>query len=231
MSAYKHIFFDLDHTLWDFYKNSEETLLELFGKYNLSAFGVFSPAELVQAYTVINDQMWKDYNLGLIGKDAIRNERFPRTFVSLGLAEQYHPAGFNEDYLRICPGKGHLIPHAVNVLSYLREKYTLHIITNGFSETQVVKLSTSGISDYFANVINSESCGHLKPDIRIFNHAIQLTGSCCEDCIMIGDDLYADVLGAREAGVDQVFFNRHKIAHNEKITFEIDCLSELMTLL
>lgn len=230
MSVYKHIFFDLDHTLWDFYRNSEETLLELYEFYDLGRLSLFSGEDLVKTYMGVNNEMWKNYNLGIIGKEDIRNKRFSLTFDILGMPAENRPEGFNEEYLRICPSKGHLIPYAQDVLTYLQPKYSLHVITNGFSETQIVKMNTSGLSAYFSNVI-SESCGYLKPHPHIFNHAIQIAGAGCHDCIMIGDDLFADVLGAREAGIDQVFFNRYNIIHEEKVTYEISCLSKLLTIL
>jgi putative hydrolase of the HAD superfamily len=113
----------------------------------------------------------------------------------------------------------------------LKAKYTLHILTNGFLETQHIKMSSSGIEIYFQEIVNSESCGFLKPDKKIFDYTLQKINAHCKDCLMVGDDLDADVIGARNAGIDHIYFNPKKEKHNESVTHEISCLSELLTIL
>lgn len=228
MKKYKHLYFDLDHTLWDFEKNCAETLSELFLHFNLSRYGIEVNA-FIEAYQKVNYQMWHEYNRGRLQKNRIRSERFGNTFELLGLNRNEVPAGMNEEFLKRCPSKGNVIPFAHETLTYLSEKnYTLHIITNGFKETQHIKISSSNLDSYFDKVINSEICGFSKPDRKIFDYAIALSEADCKECIMIGDDLYTDIQGAKNAGMDAIYYNPKKNPHNETVTFEISCLSELM---
>jgi putative hydrolase of the HAD superfamily len=230
MKKYKHIYFDLDHTLWDFEKNCSETLNELFIQYNFAAFGI-EATNFIEAYQKVNYKMWDEYNRGRITKSQIRSERFGNTFEELGLDRKSVPQDLNESFLKICPGKGNVIPYTHEVLNYLTDKkYILHIITNGFKETQHIKISTSKLEAYFDKVINSELCGFSKPDKKIFDYARNLSNADCEECIMIGDDLFTDIGGAQNAGIDSVFFNPKQIKHEGNPTFEISCLSELKKL-
>ncbi|MFN3405255.1 MAG: YjjG family noncanonical pyrimidine nucleotidase [Cytophagaceae bacterium] len=232
MKNYKHIFFDLDHTLWDFEKNCTETLQELYDLHRMSEFQSFSVQDFIKEYLFVNDSMWKDFNAGLLTKKDIRDLRFKYTFERLGVEEKHIPMTINEEFLRLCPAKGHLLPYAHDVLSYLHKKYILHILTNGFTETQHIKISTSNLRIYFNEIIHSEHVGYPKPDKRIFEFAInKAKAGSCEDCIMIGDDLEADILGARNAGMDHIFLNRKNLKHSEEVMFEIKCLSELYKIL
>ena len=230
MTAYKHIFFDLDHTLWDFNVNCFLTLEELYESYQLHHLG-FPLDAFQKTYLKINNQMWDGFHKGTVTKEDIREKRFEYTFNDLGYQKKDVPGTMENDFLRICPAKGRLFPYTYEVLDYLKEKYTLHIITNGFKETQHIKLSTSGLSKYFKEVIESDVCGFKKPDKRIFDHALELGHAKKEESLMIGDDFEADVLGARNAGIDQVFVNRNNFSHKEMITYEIDCLSKLKEIL
>jgi putative hydrolase of the HAD superfamily len=226
MNSYKHIFFDLDHTLWDFEKNCAETLRDLFQIHQLSRFPI-SIEKLTETYMLVNNRMWYEYNRGRMTKEEIRDTRFEITFEEMGLKRSNVPASMNQDFLNLCPTKGILLPYAHEVLSYLQDNYCLHIITNGFRETQHVKISTSKLDKYFGEIINSEVCGHLKPNREIFDFAVSKASANHEHCIMIGDDLYTDVQGAKNAGLDQIYFNPKQLPHAEEITYEIKCLSEL----
>jgi putative hydrolase of the HAD superfamily len=231
MSSYKHIFFDLDHTLWDFNTNCRLTLDELYEKYDFSKLG-FSKDGFYRVYKNINDRMWLDYNNGSISKEDIRTKRFEYTFAELGHKKSIIPVNLEEEFLSVCPAKAQVFPFTHESLEYLAGKgYILHIITNGFKETQYIKLSTSNLLKYFTHVVESDICGYMKPDKRIFDYALTLSKSMAKESIMIGDDLNADIVGARNAGIDQVFINRHQFQHNEIITHEIDCLSKLKEIL
>lgn len=231
MAVYKHIIFDLDSTLWDFEVNCAETLKELFDAYGLGKYKSFTEEDFITTYKRINENMWKEYHSGIIDKLTIRSRRFEKTFEQLGIDGSGIQAAINEDFLKRCPAKGGLLPFAREVLQYLQPKYSLHILTNGFKESQHIKIGSAGIGSFFKEVINSESCGFLKPDKKIFEHAISKIDSCKEECIMIGDDLEADVLGARNAGIDHIFLNRQGKKHDVKPTHEIKCLSELFSIL
>ena len=227
MKKYKHIYFDLDHTLWDFEKNCKETLNELFIDFNLSNLGI-QVTDFIEAYQNINQEMWYLYNRGKLNKSQIRSERFGNTFERMGLKRNDVPSELNDEFLKLCPAKGNVIPFAHDVLAYLSGKnYSLHIITNGFKETQHIKITSSNLNVYFDKIINSEICGVSKPDRKIFDYAMELNGTTCEECIMVGDDLYTDIQGANNAGMDSVYYNPKQQSHNKEMTFEISCLSEL----
>lgn len=231
MKKYKHIFFDLDHTLWDFDKNSTETLLELYTKYSLSTLGVKSFHEFHSAYKERNEMMWDEYRLGKIDKETLRDKRFTFTFWDLGLDPETAPSGLSEDYIKLSPSRKHLFPHTHEILSYLKEKYVLHIITNGFQEAQHIKMESSDLNKYFKEIIISEHTGFKKPDIRIFEFSEKLANANSEECMMIGDGLEVDVLGAMNAGWDAVFFNPGKTPHKEILNYEINSLDELKNIL
>lgn len=230
MIRYKHIFFDLDHTLWDFDKNCAETLDELYHLYELGKYGV-QVDRLIDEYQKVNHAIWQEYNLGNITKEVIRNKRFEITFSNLGLSSANIPPEIDNEFLKRCPARGNLFPHALDVLTYLQKKYDLHIITNGFEESQKIKIRTSGLEPFFNHVINSEVCGFSKPDRQIFEYALQKVNAECHECIMIGDDLEADIKGAQQMEMDHVLFNPHKRLHTTQVMHEINCLSELYTLL
>ena len=135
---YRNIFFDLDHTIWDFDKNAEETLYELYNIYDLSAIGMPSAAIFIETYTRNNHRLWAEYHTGKITKDELRDTRFKRTFVELGILPELMPLNFEDDYVKLCPTKRHLFPRAHETLSYLKNKYTLHLISNGFKESSLI---------------------------------------------------------------------------------------------
>jgi len=175
--SYKHIFFDLDHTIWDFDKNAEETLHELYGIYALKDLGLHSADLFIETYTRNNHQLWAEYHVGKITKAALREARFKKTFLDLGLQPEIIPVGFEDDYVQLCPTKTNLFPDAHETLQYLQSKYTLHLISNGFRESQDVKISGTNIGGYFQHVIISEEIGINKPDKAIFEHALGLAGT------------------------------------------------------
>ena len=232
MKKYAHIFFDLDNTLWDFDKNSSETLMELYEKYKLSDLGIKTPEHFILKYQERNAMMWEQYRLGKIDKDTLRNKRFEFTFWDMGIeAVEQISAQLSNDYVSAAPKRNHLFPDAVEVLDYLHKKYVLHIITNGFHEAQFVKLDGTGIRKFFRNIIISEHVGFKKPDVNIFYYALDSAKAKVGECIMIGDGLEVDVLGAQKAGWDAVYFNPKKTEHKEVITHEIDSLSQLKNFL
>lgn len=232
MKTYQHLFFDLDNTLWDFDKNSSETLNELYIKYDLGKLGIKTPDHFIVKYRERNEMMWEQYRLGKIDKETLRNKRFEFTFWDMGIeAVEQIAAQMSDDYVNAAPKRNHLFPEAVEVLEYLYKKYVLHIITNGFHEAQFVKLDSTGIRKFFENIIISEHVGYKKPDVNIFNYAVKSAKTNPEACIMIGDGLEVDVLGAQKAGWDAVYFNPKRIPHTEVITHEIQELGELMGIL
>jgi putative hydrolase of the HAD superfamily len=231
MKSYRHIFFDLDHTLWDFEKNANETLHTLFERHNFARFGTFTVNEFVKVYSDINHALWRLYQSNKISQQQLRDVRFVRALTKLGVSEAEVPANISAEFTDILPLKSAVFPFTHEVLDYLKPKYQLHLITNGFSDIQGVKLAASNLTPYFEEVITSEHSGFLKPDPRMFAHALERTGATAAESLMVGDNLECDVLGAYNAGIDQVYFNPAKRRHFVEITHEISCLSELKTIL
>jgi len=229
--TYQHLFFDLDHTLWDFEKNAEETILALYDQFELAKFGKFSSTEFYKKYSYINHYMWRQYHKGKITQQQLRSNRFEHTLLKLGLTPEQIPAGLPEAFITLCPTKTAVFPYTYEVLHYLQKKYTLHIITNGFKEVQAVKMTSSNLHGYFTEVITSECINCSKPDRKIFEHALSRANVKAAESLMIGDSLEADILGAKNAGIDQIYFNPAKKRHRQKVTYEISCLSELMRVL
>ncbi len=228
---YEHIFFDLDHTLWDLEANSRETFAELFEKYNLKEKGIVSFEDFLNKYLHINNRMWDEYRKGLIDKDTLRYSRFYEVFQLFDINDRTLAETIGNEYVKNAPLKTNLFPYTIEILSYLQKKYSLHIITNGFEEVQHIKMKHSGIDHYFKNTITSEAAGYKKPNVCIFNYAIKLANAKIDNSLMIGDNLEADIIGAREAGIHQLFFNPKREKHSEEITYEITSLKQLFDLL
>lgn len=232
MASYKHIFFDLDHTLWDFETNSKETLSELFYSLKINEKSKFKFDEFFQKYSFYNREMWKFYELGKIDKEELRIKRFEKALLAIGVDDVNISYEIGEQYVLKCPYKTRLIPYSIDVLDYLKEKnYTIHLITNGFSEVQNVKIKNSKIAPYIQHMITSELAGAKKPSIGMFNFAFELTGASSRNSIIIGDSYHSDIVGGMNAGMDTIYFNPHKERFNKKPTFEISCLSELYEIL
>jgi len=231
MSKYQHIFFDLDHTIWDFDKNAEEALHELFITHRLNDIGLASVDVFIETYTENNHRLWREYHLGNITKQALREARFKQTFLDLGVQPEVIPSGFEDAYVQLCPTKTNLFPNAHETLEYLQSKYQLHLISNGFKESQDIKISGSGLDKYFTHIVISELVGVNKPDAAIFEHAVTLSGTTKEQSVMIGDSLEADVLGALNYGMDAIYFNPFNAPKPDEVKMQITDLKELTLLL
>lgn len=228
---YKHIFFDLDHTIWDFDKNAEETLHELYEIYRLSEIGLPSAAIFIETYTRNNHQLWAEYHTSKITKTELRETRFKRTFIELGVHPDVLPMAFEDDYVKLCPTKTNLFPHAHETLQYLQSKYKLHLISNGFKEASAMKIGNTNIAQYFEQVIISEVVGINKPDKAIFEHALKVAGAVKHESIMIGDSLEADVYGALNFGMDAIYFNPFNAPKPDDVPLQVNGLKELMEIL
>lgn len=227
-SSKTDIFFDLDHTIWDFDRNAEETLRELYIKYCFDEMFTSSCADqFVITYTANNHRLWGLYHHNKIDKPMLRKLRFEDTFSQLGVDPHRLPSGFEEEYLDICPTKPHLFPHAHETLSYLKEKYHLHLISNGFREACEKKIASSDLAKYFQSITISEVFGVNKPDPRIFEYAVQQGGTKKQSSVMIGDNIDADVRGALRFGMDAIFFNPEAKETPADIPHSIHSLGEL----
>ncbi len=225
---YKHIFFDLDRTLWDFEENSNETLLELCDKYNFASKGILNYNKFIKKYKFHNEYLWSLYRENKISQKKLRRQRFYNTLLDYGIDDVKLSEKIGLDYIEICPKKNKLFPFIFDVLDYLKHKYYLHIITNGFEKTQQIKLKYSGLKPFFLNVITSDKIGFKKPNPIIFEYALQKARASKSESIYVGDDLEVDILGCQNFGIDGVFFNPQKTPHNENVTYEISSLKQLM---
>ena len=229
---YKHLFFDLDHTLWDFDKNSEQTLRRLYAEYDLPSRGITDFDAFLAQYIIHNDRLWDRFRKGFIKRDELRWKRMWLALLDFKIGDTSLAHELSTAYLEILPTQGALIPGAKELLEHCKEKnYEIHMITNGFETTQWLKMQYSGIRPYFTHVITSEKSNSLKPHPEIFEYALRTTGALAEHSIMIGDALDIDILGALNAGWDQVYFNPLKKAHEKTPTYEVSELKHLMEIL
>jgi len=228
--SYQHLFFDLDHTLWDFEKNAEYTLRQLFDGYDLASKGVPDFSAFLETYNQHNDRMWERFRKGYIRREELRWKRIWFTLLDFKIANTSLAYEMSATYLEILPTQTRLTPYAKDVLEHCKKKYTMHLITNGFETTQWQKLQYSGIASYFSHVVTSEKSNSIKPRREIFDYALQITGASQENSIMIGDALEIDILGASNAGWDQLYYNPSRKSHNHKPTYEISCWREMIEL-
>jgi len=232
MVKYNHLFFDLDRTIWDFEKNSTETLLELLKEFGLDKRGSLTDDAFIKMYKKINHKLWQEYGKGNISKNQLRSERFYQSLLHFSIDEKDLSVTLNDLYVQRCSSKTNLVPHSKEILEYLSKSYILHIITNGFIEAQNLKLEKSGIRPFFSEVIIADEVGVTKPDPRIFHHAIESSSAELNESIMIGDDFEADVLGAKNVGMDQIYYKKEASdIEKEQATFTIEHLAELRDIL
>lgn len=208
VAKYKHLFFDLDHTLWDFEANSRQTLEELYNRLELRDRGINDFNLFHKNYLVHNDKLWDRYRKGFIKVDELRWKRMWLALLDFRIADEPLAREMGVLFLDLLPTRKLLFPHTKEILDYLSEKnYRLHLITNGFEKTQHGKLKSSGLDKYFIEVITSEGSNSLKPHREIFEYAFRKTGAAPEESIMIGDTVDVDILGGINAGIDQVHVN------------------------
>ncbi|MEY4963548.1 MAG: hypothetical protein RLZZ323_867 [Bacteroidota bacterium] len=210
----QHVFFDLDHTLWDFDKNSEMAFATIFKQHHPE----IAIADFIAKYAPINQACWKLYQYDKITHEELRYKRLKDSFDALGYSisdAAIHQMA--DDYITFLPDNNHLFDGAIEILDYLNEKYQLHIITNGFANVQYKKITNSKIDTYFKTITNSEMAGVKKPNPIIFQHALDLAQARKENSIMIGDCLEADVRGALDFGIDALFFNPNQESTPEGI--------------
>lgn len=226
---YRHLFFDLDHTLWDFQANSRTVLAELCDEvitpqWNLTA-EVFIPV-----YEQVNDALWKELVQGRITGSELRAKRFARALTHFGIPGGGWAWKLENMYLGRCPFRTALMPGAQGLLADLAPHYRMHIITNGFTRNQDTKLRASGIRHHFHVMLTSEMAGAPKPSRRIFQRAMRNAGASAQESLMIGDNAQTDVAGGQAAGIDQVHFApQGRLA--KEATYRIRHLDELRSIL
>jgi putative hydrolase of the HAD superfamily len=225
---YRHIFFDLDHTLWDFDSNARHSLADLHHQLALEEKGVTPFDTFFDRYIEHNNKLWDRYHKGFITSEDLKWKRMWRTLLDFKIGDEALARQMSEVFLEILPEKKGVFPYTFEILDYLTAKnYRLHLITNGFEKTQWRKLNSSGLAKYFDKVITSEGSGSVKPNKEIFDYALAQTGATLEESIMIGDNIVADIMGAITAGWDNVFVNHVQTDEFVPATHIITHLKEL----
>ncbi|MFN3907957.1 MAG: YjjG family noncanonical pyrimidine nucleotidase [Flavobacterium sp.] len=207
----KHLFFDLDHTLWDFEKNSALAYERIFEERKLP----LHLPKFLEVYIPTNLKYWKLYREEKISQEDLRFHRLKEVFDALNFTSitKNEVMEIAHDYIAYLPTYNYLYEGAMEILEYLQPNYHLHIITNGFAEVQHRKIQQSGLEHYFKTVTNSETAGVKKPNPQIFQTALQLAQANLSESIMIGDSLEADIEGAQNFGLDTIYFNEFQIPH------------------
>lgn len=223
MTEITDIFFDLDHTLWDFDKNSGLTFKKIFKEQDIE----IDIHKFLEVYEPINLEYWRLYRDEKIGKVELRYKRLKTTFDKLNFKISDELINkISEDYITYLPMFNHLLDGAKDLLDYLKDKYNLHIITNGFEEVQKIKLEKSQINDYFNVVVTSESVGVKKPNPKVFEFALKEANVSANKSIMIGDSLEADVLGALAVGISPIHLFKDIRSVDERV-ISVQALSEI----
>ncbi|MEP6583733.1 MAG: YjjG family noncanonical pyrimidine nucleotidase [Ginsengibacter sp.] len=229
---YRHLFFDLDHTLWDFEVNAKESLDELYKLFELDRKLIMQFEEFYATYSKHNAILWDRYQKGYVTSDDLKWKRMWRTLLDFKIADEALAKEMSAQFLEILPTKKKVFDYTFEILEYLTQKnYSIHIITNGFEKTQWSKLNSSNLSKYFTHVITSEISNSVKPKKEIFEYALNKTSGILEESIMIGDNPDADIQGAINAGMDTIFVNHLRINSLIKPTYTIHHLKELESIL
>ena len=223
----KHIFFDLDHTLWDFDKNSALTYQFVFKQLNIN----IDLKEFLSVYVKINLELWRLFSVNKIEKETLRYRRLKDTFKAINISvsdKMIHQIA--DDYILNLSKQTHLFEGTIKTLTYLQSKYQLHIITNGFADVQVKKIKNSKLKTYFKVVLDSETATAKKPNPIIFEKALQLANATTENSLMIGDNYEADIQGALNFGMDAICFNYHQenLPENIKIITHLEELIKIL---
>lgn len=220
----KHVFFDLDHTLWDFEKNSALTFSKILSENNIN----IKIEDFLEVYVPLNFKYWKLYREEKVTKQELRYGRLKNTFdaINYKISDSLINKLAN-DYIDSLTDFNHLFDGTLEILDYLKDKYQLHIITNGFEEVQSKKMLSSKIHHYFDKIITSESVGVKKPNPKVFNFAIEVAAAKKEHSIMIGDNLEADIQGALNCGIDAIHCNFNNTSHNKNQIKTVYTLLEL----
>ena len=228
MKQYRHLYFDLDHTLWDFDKNAKVTLTQVYADFDLNKKVHASFDDFYQKYLYHNQVLWDRYHKGFINADDLKWKRMWRTLLDFKIADEALAKGLRAQFLEKLPTQKEVFPHTFEALDYLSQKnYQLHLITNGFEKTQWSKLKNSGLDKYFDKVVTSEASNSVKPNKEIFEYALIKAGALLNESIMIGDNLDADIQGALNAGMDSVFVNHIDVVSTVPSTYTVTHLEQL----
>lgn len=230
-SKYKHIFFDLDRTLWDFDAAAEVAFERVYEKHHLKSLGIPSAHEFHEVYHPLNERLWELYREDKITKEHLNRTRFVLPLEHYGIHDNELADRLSEDYVYWSPRIVRLVPGTMDLLDYLKPKYHLHLITNGFQEVQHIKLIGSGLEPYFETLTVSEEVGVKKPNPEFFRYALRKAQATAEESLMIGDEMAVDIDGARAVGMDTVFYNATGLPVPGVCNYEVKHLSEIKEIL
>ena len=229
---YRHLFFDLDHTLWDFDANARATLQQLHLDLNLPERGIRDFDAFYQSYIGHNDKLWDRYRKGYIKQEELRLKRMWLTLLDFRIADEALSRQLSELFLQLLPTRTLIFPDTKEVLAYLKENgYELHMITNGFEQIQHLKLRVSGLDVFFRHIVTSEGSNSLKPQPDIYHYALNKAGATVEESLMIGDSLEVDIAGARGVGMDGVHVNFNGVPQAFTPAYTVTELKQLMEFL
>lgn len=207
MQNIKHIFFDLDNTLWDYRRNAKITLVRLYEEFQVEENYGYTFEEFFPHYYESNEQLWADYRDGKVTKEELRARRFPEAFANMGIPNAPFALDFEKRFVNEVTTSNYVVEGAEEILKYLKEKYHLHILSNGFEEVTHQKINGSIVKNYVETITTAEGAGVPKPDPLVFETAMKKAGTTAEESIYIGDDWIADMLGATRVGMKAIFFN------------------------
>ncbi len=229
---YRHIFFDLDHTLWDFDANARETLRQMHTDLKLTERGVIDFDLFHTSYLAHNEKLWERYRKGYIKQDELRMKRMMLTLLDFKVSDAALTREMSDMFLQLLPTRTLLFPDTIETLDYLKAKgYSMHLITNGFEATQHSKLKSCNLQHYFMHVVTSEGSNSLKPQAEIFEYAMGKARTNANESIMIGDSPEIDILGAQSVGMDSVHVNHLNKPPTIKPTYTVYHLKELQSIL
>jgi len=229
---YRHLFFDLDHTLWDFETNAKQAMEEIYQTLSLSDKGIPDFDAFYDRYSYHNHRLWDRYTKGFIKQDELRCKRMWLALLDFKLADEPLSRRMAAEFLELLPTKNTLFPYTVEILQYLQEKnYRMHLVTNGFEKVQYEKIKQANLAGFFDQVITSEASNSLKPNREIFEYAFSKAGARAAESIMIGDNQDADIEGGKNAGMDTIFVNHLHVEPYTKPTYIVYHLKELENIL
>jgi len=229
---YRHLFFDLDHTLWDFETNAKQAMAELFNSLMLPEKGIPGFDAFYERYSYHNHRLWDRYTKGFIKQDELRWKRMWLALLDFKLADEPLSRRMASEFLELLPTKNTLFPYTIEILQYLQQKnYKMHLVTNGFEKVQYGKIRLAKLDVFFDQVITSEASNSLKPNKEIFEYAFVKTGALAEESVMIGDNQDADIEGGINAGMDTIFVNHLHVVPYTNPTYIVYHLKELQNIL
>jgi putative hydrolase of the HAD superfamily len=229
MNTERHLFFDLDRTLWDFEKNSQQALRILFEELSLKN-SINNFYDFYHKYKNINSDLWVAYGKGKITKDELRNTRFEKTLSKFGIVDEVLNQQLNNGYIEISPNQTNVFPNAIETLKTLKnDGFNLHIITNGFKEVQFRKLNNCGFEPFFDVIVCSEDVGKNKPAPEVFHYA--MAGAIPSKSVMIGDDFHVDILGASNTGMKTILFDPENRHRKQRGDYKVESLNQIPEIL